>query len=303
MMNTYFLFLLFSFCFPFVYAKGEGRLKVHYHLNDDCIDVVIASHEKDKETLNDCIEGIKENCERVRRVIVISAKKLTNHAEWFDESAFPFNKRNIAFIMARGNKEKAKRFYYSTGSHPGWYYQQLLKLYASFVIPNLSSNVLVIDADTIFLNPVEFLTESGGGLFSISHQPVEERYFRHAKRLLPDYQRIYPQHYSVCHHMLFQRAILKDLFHAVEKFHGVSFWKAFCQCVDFDGERGASEYEIYYNFALRHTDQVHIRELKWINSAHLDEKNLFKNAGYHFVSFHTYMRGKWPKTFSIARTN
>jgi hypothetical protein len=292
------IFAIFLFCFPsWMHGKEEHRGKVHYSLIHDPIDVVIACHDKDKKTLDLCIEGIKENCKNIGRVIIISAKPLTDKAEWFNETAFPFTKKEVALVIARGDKKEAQKFSRHKGRGPGWYFQQLLKLYAPFVIPDISSNVLVIDADTIFMNPTEFLNESGGGLFCVSSEQPQERYLKHAKRLVPSYKRIYPEYYSVCHHMLFQKAILKDLFHTVEKYHDTSFWKAFCSCVDFEGEQGASEYEIYYNYALRHTDQVQIRGLKWTNSAHLDEKDLFKKAGYHFVAFHTYMRGKWPRTF------
>ena len=39
----------------------------------------------------------------------------------------------------------------------GWYYQQLLKQYAPFVIPKISSNVLILEPDTIFLKQVTFM--------------------------------------------------------------------------------------------------------------------------------------------------
>jgi hypothetical protein len=68
------------------------------------------------------------------------------------------------------------------------------------------------------------------------------------------------------------------------------FWVAFCSCVNLKENRGASEYEIYFNFALTHTKQVDLQELKWTNSAHLDQRDKFKKEGYHFVSFHTYLR-------------
>lgn len=290
------IFMLFFLCFP-LWAHGNATPHVHYSFDHDPIDAVIVCHEKDKKTLTYCIEGIEENCSKVRRVIVISSKPLTDKAEWFNENSFPFTKKDIALAIARGNRKEAAEFSRRKERGPGWYFQQLLKLYASFIIPGISSNILVIDADTIFMNPTEFLNESGGGLFCVSAEQPQERYLKHAKRLVPGYKRIYSEYYSVCHHMLFQKAILTDLFHTVEKFHETSFWKAFCLCVDFEGEKGASEYEIYYNYALRHTDQVQIRGLKWANSAHVEEKNLFKKAGYHFVAFHSYMSGKWPKTF------
>ncbi len=175
---------------------------------------------------------------------------------------------------------------------PGWYFQQLLKLYAPFIIPEISSNVLVVDADTVFMNPVEFLNDSLGTLFCVSYKKAKGRYIRHAARLVPGYKRIYPEVYSVCHHMLFQRPILEDLFNVVESHHHRLFWEAFCSVVDLTARKGASEYEIYYNYALRHTNQVALRELKWTNSGNLEEMSQFKAEGYHFVSFQDYLRKK-----------
>lgn len=290
-------FTLLFLCFHLIVEANEFKHKTHYSLADDPIDVVIVAHPKDKSTLDDCIDGIKANCASIRRIIVVSSEKLTNKAEWFNENKFSFTKEDVSLAITKGDKRKSKKFSARRGRGPGWYYQQLLKLYSSFVIPDISSNVLVIDADTIFMNPVEFLNDSYGGLFCYSHKEVTASYFKHAERLVPGYKRIHPEVYSVCHHMLFQRPILKDLFRYVEKYHRCPFWKAFCFCVNFEGEEGASEYEIYYNYALTRSDQVQLRELIWENSAHIEEKMHYKSAGFHFVAFHTYMRGKWPKKF------
>lgn len=289
-----FILTLFALCIPlFLQAEKNKTTKIHYKLYDDPIDVVIVSHPKDQRTINYCIDGILENCKKVRRVVVVSSTRLTDKAEWFNENDFPFTKHDIGLAIGRGSSKKALEFFRRTGRGVGWYYQQLLKLYSPLVIPGISPNVLVIDADTVFMNPVEFLNESFGGLFCISHHPAKQPYIKHAERLVPGYKRIYPQYYSVCHHMLFQRPILEDLFKTVENYHNSSFWLAFCLCVDVQSQKkGASEYEIYYNYALRHTDQVALREFKWMNSGRLEDRNLFKKQGYDFVSFHTYMKGK-----------
>lgn len=291
-MSKHSLIVLFVLCCElFVGAANiKERKQIEYPLIDATIDVVIVSHPKDKPTLDLCIEGIRSNCSKIGRVIVVSSKPLTKNAEWFNEADFPFSKKDIELQIGRGDSKKAAAFFEE--SQPvGWYYQQLLKLYAPFVIPDISPNVLVIDADTIFLNPVEFLNSSFGGLFCTSDMPAKQNYLNHAKRLVPGYKRIYPKHYSVCHHMLFQKPILDDLFNTVEQFHKKSFWKAFCRCVDLE-ENGASEYEIYYNFALRRTSQVELRPLKWKNSPYLDKISTDKKHGYQFVSYHTYMRRK-----------
>lgn len=288
MNNRYFLFLLF-FCFE-IFLQANDQKKIHYPLTNEPIDVLIVSHPKDKKTLNNCIKGIKENCSRLRRVVVVSAKRLTLEAEWYDENNFPFSINEVALQIGKGDQETADRFFAWHSRGPGWYFQQLLKLYASFVIPDLSSNLLVVDADTVFMNPVSFLNAFSGGLFCISHKIPKDRYIHHAERLVLGYQRVYPEVYSVCHHMLFQKPILTDLFKTVENYHQTSFWKAFCSCVSLEKKKGASEYEIYYNYALTHTDQVELRELKWINCGDLSKMEDFKKNGYHFVSFHTYLR-------------
>jgi hypothetical protein len=286
-MSLRLLFTLFCLYFHlFAYADN----KIYYDLVDDPIDVVIVTHPKDKATLDTCIDGIRENGSKIRRVIVVSSEKLTDKAEWFDEGRFPFSKEDVALAIVRGDKKKLEGFFLGKHRSPGWYFQQLLKLYSPFVIPDISSNVLIIDSDTIFMNPVEFLNDRHGGFFCFSREAAKPAYFRHAARLVPGYKRVYRQVYSVCHHMLFQRPILKDLFQTVEKYHKTEFWTAFCLCVDLKENKGASEFEIYYNYALRHTDQVQLRELKWTNSKDLNLMKKFKRQGYHFVSFHTYLR-------------
>jgi hypothetical protein len=303
MLNRMFFLLLTLCSISLAYIEAKPQAKVHYPLIDDPIDVVIVCHPKDKVTLDDCIDGIKENCNKVRRVIIVSSERLTDKAEWFDERQFPFDKKSIAWTISRGDKERAEKFFHK-GLHrtPGWYFQQLLKLYSPFMIPGISSNVLILDADTIFMNPVEFLNESFGGLFSYSSaEEAKPAYFEHAKRLVPGYKRIYPKVYSVCHHMLFQKPILEDLFLQVEEYHKEPFWKAFCLCVDLRKNKGASEYEIYYNFALNHTDQVALRKLKWANSSDIKSKDQFKERGYHFVAFHTYLRENNPFEKFIAK--
>jgi len=274
-------------------AKEVHKGMINYPLKDDPIDVVIVSHEKDKPTLGLCIDGIRENCNNVRRVIVVSSEKLTDKAEWFNEKRFPFNKEEIRLKIARGDEEVAKKFFYGEHRTPGWYFQQMLKLYSPLIIPKISSNVLIIDADTIFMNPVKFLNDSFGGLFCYNtRDQVKLPYIQHAERLVPGYKRIHPEIYSVCHHMLLQRPILEDLFRTVEEYHKTDFWKAFCHCVDLKRNKGGSEYEIYYNYALTHTDQVELRKLKWANSSRFSQRNDFKKKHYHFVSFHDYMREK-----------
>jgi len=262
---------------------------ISYSLKGEPIDVVIPAHPKDLMKLEFAIKGIKKYGKNVRRVIVVSAEKYTDEAEWICEGIYPFNKDSISKYLSNEVLHEQRSF-----RRVGWMYQQLLKLYSPFVIPDISSNVLVLDADTIFLNPVEFIDSEGRALYNVGtehHKP----YFRHAKQLIKDpiIKRLFPKFSGICHHMLFQRAVLEDLFSRITEKHNVEPWKAFLKCVDSKELDGScfSEYEIYFNFVFSQTDQVRIRHLRWANSRFSESRirDLQKN-GFHYVSCHSYMR-------------
>jgi len=266
---------------------------IPYTLTNEPIDVVIPTSAVDQETLSYCIEGVKKNCQNIRRIIVVSRQKMTNEAEWYDEADYPFSKYDVALYLKRMDPIGADRFMKSHNSRLGWYYQQLLKLYAPYVIPGISSNVLIVDSDTVFFRPTEFVNVEGGGNYAVSGE-YNLPYFEHMARLLPTLRKVYHEYSGICHHMLFQKPILDDLFFQVESLHQQEFWKVFCLCVDPEYLReegsGASEYEIYFNFAFSTTDQVKIRPLHWTNSGDLNLMQNHIKDGYDFVSYHCYMR-------------
>ena len=92
-------------------------------------DIIIPTTNKDLSTLEDCIEGCKKYIKNYRNIIVISDKKYTNNALWFNENNYQFSIDDLKNII-----NDHWRF--------GWYYQQLLKLYVFFTIPNILDNVL-----------------------------------------------------------------------------------------------------------------------------------------------------------------
>lgn len=255
------------------------------------IDVIIPCTDKDLATLEMSIQGIKENGKDIRRVIVISSKKLSDNAEWFNEADFPFQKYDIAVSLFKGDAARASEYLKTPNNRIGWYYQQLLKLYAPSVIPNISSNVLMVDADTIFLNPVSFISSSGKPLYNSGNE-YHLPYFCHAEKLTGStVKRLYNQFSGISHHMLFQKKILQELFSHVESIHNKTFWNAFCSCVD---QRdicysGASEYEIYFNFVLSKPGIAEIRPLQWA-TVRLEDIPHYKETSLHYISSHSWMR-------------
>lgn len=262
-----------------------------YNLSSELLDVVFVCHQKDLQTLDLAIEGIKKNCQQIRRIIVVSATRLTDLAEWFDEKNYPFTQEDIALELFNHDHDAAKHYIAQPHSRIGWIYQQFLKLYALFVIPQISSNILIIDADTIFLNPVAFIDQEGHAYYN-SGRGHHEPFFTFGARLLTGFSKVFEEHSGIAHHMVFQRAIMEDLFATITATHQQEPWKALCACIDHKELEGSalSEYELYFNFAFSKTKQVHLRRLEWANIK-FDAKQIkaFTHQGYHYVSCHSYL--------------
>jgi hypothetical protein len=256
------------------------------------IDVVIPAHKKDADTLEYCIKGIRKNIDGVRRIIVVSKEKLTEKAEWFDESLYPFSYQEISDLVG--------------GSNVGWNFQQLLKLYSPLVIPNISENVLVIDADTVFYRKVKFF-ENGLPLYNLAKDKdletsnFQQVTFNHITKILPEISEKFPPKFKnisgICHHMLFQKNIIKDLFAKIEKYDGTgdSFYKIFLK--NRENSFGVAEYNLYFYFLIScYPQNYKIRILKYKNTAKFRPWIECLRRKYHYCSYHSYMRPQNQKS-------
>lgn len=261
--------------------------------NSAIIDVIIPAHKKDIHTLNHCIEGIRRNIDSIRRIIVISKEKFTDKAEWFDEALYPFSYQEISDLVF--------------GSNVGWNFQQLLKLYSPLVIPNISENVLVVDADTIFYRKVKFF-EDGVPLYNLSKDKnlessnFHQTTFRHIQKILPEISEIFPKNFEnisgICHHMLFQKNIIEELFARVEKHDasGDPFYKIFLK--NRENSFGVAEYNLYFYFLIScYPKNYKIRILKYKNTSAFNPLIERLRRKYHYCSYHSYMRKKNKKYF------
>lgn len=244
-------------------------------------DVVVPVGPKDLSTIQACVQGLQQNIAEKRSIFLVTSPSLLprefDHVKILDEKTlFPFTKETIAALF-QGNQRSS------------WYFQQLLKLYSVLVIPGILPRVLIVDADTIFLRPTTFLTTDNQMQLNVGRE-YHLPYFEHMSTLVPGLGRTFQQFSGITHHMLFDREIVKDLFHKVETRHEKPFWEVFCRSVDpknISGS-GASEYELYFNFALRfHPEKVILRPLRWENV-----KTLSEPSSADYVSCHWYLREK-----------
>jgi hypothetical protein len=262
-----------------------------YKFSNEPIDVIIPCAKKDVPTLELCIKGIRDNGKNIRKIIVISSERLTNNADWFDENKFPFSNEDIANEIY-GNNENMKKSFITTRA--GWLLQQFLKLYSVYVIPGISENILVLDADTIFLKPVEFQNNDNEPLFAYGKEN-HTAYFETAKILLPYFSKVYKEYSGIAHHMLFQKSILEYLFNEIQKYNNEEPWKAICHAISKRiSNRGFfaefSEYELYFNFVFLTTNQGHIRILKHYDISSLNQIPSYQKDNYSYVSAHTWRR-------------
>jgi hypothetical protein len=248
------------------------------------IDVVIPAHKKDLLTLDHCIEGVKRNVANVRRIIVISKERYSDKAEWFDEALYPFSYKEISDLVG--------------GKNVGWNYQQLLKLYAVLVIPDILENILILDSDTVFYRKVKFF-ENGLPLYNLGKDKNldKDKFFQETlkqiKKLMPEIAEKLPEKYNaisgICHHMIFQKNVICDLMQHVEKRYNEVFYKAFLRSAE--SACGVAEYNLYFFFLVtHHQEKYKIRILKYKNTANFYPLFERLRKKYDYCSYHSYMR-------------
>jgi len=259
-------------------------------------DIIIPVHKKDLAVLEYCIEAARAKIVGVRRIITISKERYTNSAEWFPESEFPFSMNLVREYV---------------GGSCGWYFQQLLKLYAPLVIPDILENVLILDSDTVFFRKTEMFDKKGRPFYNISkdtkicRKPFDIAVAKHINLLWPEISREHlPEEFKeisgICHSMMFNREILLELFKKIEDFDGTGdkFYRIFLK--HSTHEHGASEYQIYFNFLLIfYKEKIAIRKLKYKNTADLDIKKYRRRFKYSYCSFHSYLRNTRGSSLSI----
>jgi hypothetical protein len=247
-------------------------------------DAVIPYHEKDAAILPYCILGLRKNTRGLRTIYVVSKEEPEDleDATWVPESAFPFTLDDVKSIIL------------STNGRHGWYYQQLLKFYAPFVIQGLRPTFLIPDSDVVFLRPIEFFRE-GKVLVDYGGMYVPE-YFDHMHRLLPTEFEFTIKESGTTDVMMYQTDLLQDLFRRVEAKHGCPMWKALLLCVDPTryNKSGMSEQDIYFHFVLNvHPGRYELRLLQKFYGVHLLEVH---RTDADFLSFHAWFKDYYEKT-------
>jgi hypothetical protein len=237
-------------------------------------DIVIPVGPSDTSIIYHQIEYTKQNIVGYRNIYLIASDADLDISGCIiiPECIFPFSIQTVTE-------------YHTKNARNGWYLQQLLKLYAGSVIPNILDMYLVIDADTFFVKPTSFLCDNKPcyNFGTENHRP----YFEHIDKIFGKHIYKVDAHKSgICHHMLFEQKYVNEIFSLVESIHKLPFWQVFLSNVVDITRSGASEYEIYFNYVLLyHKNEIVVRSLCWANSTSLKNKE-----SYDYISVHWYNR-------------
>ena len=236
-------------------------------------DIVITVGPNDKDIIYKQIEFTKKNIIGYRNIYLICYDPAINidGCITINESLFPFSLETVGNIHGQLHRN-------------GWYLQQLLKLYALMIIPEILDKCLVIDSDTFFLKPTVFI-KNNKCLYNFGSE-YHDPYFTHMLKLDEELIKVDQNKSGICHHMMFEKIYINELMNKIEEKHNDTFYNIFLKMVtDFNGS-GASEYEIYFNYIFKkHNNNVEIRQLNWSNSNTLNINNNFD-----YISCHWYNR-------------
>ena len=274
-------------------------------------DIVITSIEKDKFILQHNLNSIKKYVKNYRRIIVVSNNKLTDieGVEWFDEKKYPFQLRDVYDNLFNYGKNRNRKCSYIN---------QLLKLYAHKIIPDLTENILICDSDIIFIKETTFIKDDkplyGNRIVKRrSYQP----YFEHFLLLNDNFDFLNSKDNiklaknnklvsGICHHIVYNKFIINELIDLIEKTNNTIFWKFYLNKA-MEGKKEPANCELYYNYVNKfHNDKIIIREINWlerpadggssnsvINNFKIQfnkDKNYALNKGCSYIAYHSYDR-------------
>ena len=243
---------------------------------NDIFDIVIPVGPNDASVIHKQIKYTKKNIIGYRNIYLICYDDTIriDGCITINENIFPFSLETVSNIHGKLSRN-------------GWYLQQLLKIYALLVIPDILDRCLVIDSDTFFLKPTTFINTNNECLYNYGTE-YHLAYFDHMSKLDAGLIKVDENKSGICHHMMFEKVYINEIITKIEETHNNDkFYNIFLKLVTDVRYSGASEYEIYFNYMLKnHGNKIKIRELTWTNSKDIHELN----SPYDYISCHWYMR-------------
>jgi hypothetical protein len=250
-------------------------------------DAVIPFHPKDKETVRMCCDSLKGVLNVTNIYLISTENPNIENTSFIDEKSIS----NIVSLETIKTKWEATGSRFS--NRAGWIYQQLLKLGASEIIPNLSDDFLISDSDIVFLNNPYIQTENG--------------IFPYAKAYTGEYNEPYRKNYErlmkeptesgfsfINHNMVFNRNNIKELKQFIQHKNNKKWDIAIIDALDYNCFSDFSEYDLYGNWMFKYKHNkiqkvnINIKDIKVVPN--INEINIAKSQNYHILSSQAWNR-------------
>ena len=255
-------------------------------------DVITPLHQKDlstyKKYLNTNIKFLNESS----NFYYISDKDYQLRSNFINENKYPFSKKCIEKYLK--NYIPLKRC--------GWYYQQLLKLYIFKIDNKFKQDILILDADIIFLKPITLYKNNIPSIHYIdlleNKKNIHEPYSKTMNYLFSNL-RINKNESGICHHILFRKELLNEMLNIIEIKFKKPAWRAIIDSIIYYVNKNKynisifSEYELYFKYIKQYRNKKYNyikfnNKFKDINISNFDFGK--KNNNLIFIGNHSWKK-------------
>jgi hypothetical protein len=170
----------------------------------------------------------------------------------------------------------------------GWVTQQVLKI--EFALKSKATYLLIIDADTVLMQPHAFVNQQGVQALSISYEK-HEPYLEHASRYFKIPK---SKHSYVTHYQLWQTKYIRAMF--PKNLLSIFDWIAIA---DMNHVSGLSEYHSYGAWlenqhpnkkAIVSWRNLGISKARWLEMQDKNSLNLSKYGQLNSISVHSHIK-------------
>jgi glycosyltransferase involved in cell wall biosynthesis len=205
---------------------------------DDVVDIVIPTISKDRPLLKQMIEALHENIYHAIGTIYIVSKDSEDMRNFCTEQGYTF----IDEVSVLGYGKEAIHYKVNGDDRSGWIFQQLLKLSGEAFVKE--SDYIIVDSDTLLIRPHVFKSE--GKYVFLESEEWHTPYFKAFKKMF-GYSSNNTLSYT-SHMMIFNCDKLKEMKHALEAKHHVSWDKVYLSTIDSKEYSCVSDYDTYANW-------------------------------------------------------
>jgi len=265
-------------------------LKLDFNLrnqtNTTSIDLVIPTISKDFDILKTVIDSAKKHViNNIETIYIVSIP---------DKFLKEFCKKHgyilIDELDVLGYGKNTISYSVNGVDRSGWMFQQLLKLSGDEFVKN--KNYLIIDSDTVLLNPHTFI--EGNKFVFLQNEEWHEPYFT-AFRKLFNYPAVTSLSYT-SHMMIFNTSMLKKMKAEIEAKHKKSWDKVYTDTANSTEPSCISDYDTYANWVRCNFPDMVVNRVFYNRSVSRSKFNSLENLElsfdkkYNSISFHNYIK-------------